>query len=277
MARFCNALNLALGNAEFLRQTPWPALQDYKHDARRFFQLKKSLQVRYGETAYFSAAERMLWQQLAGQQGASGPTALDVPVIPVLDPAKTRQILQDMGLTSAAARADAIAHHILNHLDQLQQRDNARHQDLSQRLQRVLEDVVARRIDNDDDYLTQVERCYQQLIDTVLGQSPQQALEADGLMLALYAMFLPHLHPAAPEQRDAWAKAAALTFCVYLAPFKVGKPVQNQINHMKNQMDDYLYDIMEKDQQLRLSGEEKDQILAQSLQFAEQYWLPKPR
>lgn len=267
--RYCDALNVALGNADFMRATPMVSLTEYRQDALRFFDLKIVLPVRYGEAAHFSAAERMLWQQLVGPQ-----RLLSVPEIHILDPNRTTETLREIGLTSHCAQADAIVHHILRYLEQLQEPHNQAHQRLSQQAREVLEAVLARRIEHDEDYLAQVNQLYQQLLHIVLGPAPGQALEQDGLMLALYAMILPMLNPDHPAQHDHWARTAASTFCAYLAPVKSALVTLAQKREITNQIDDYLYDVMEKHQQAKLSSAQKDHVLNQAWQLAQQYRRP---
>ena len=135
-----------------------------------------------------------------------------------------------------------------------------------------MNDFQARRID-EADYLAQIRNLYANFLQPSNNPSPDQVLNTDGLTLRLVNLILPILHDhAEASQKNQWANAGAQAFihCLQQTRPTAYYDDSDQLKQIANQIDDYLCDVMEKEQQAALSNAQKDELISQVLLLAQE-------
>ncbi len=268
LSAFSKTLKIALSTESFVNETKESEINTYKADLKRFMNLKVSVKKRYGDNIDYRDYEPQIQKLLDTYVTASEVTQL-TRAINILDEVELNQELEKRG--SVSSKADMIAHNTLKYIDEKMQEDPVFYEKFSSLIQQAIDDFKAKRL-TDLQYLKQVQEHYKNVTEHRDSDIPKE-LENNDDAKAFYNLLKKAISKYLPENKTAQNTVltqSAIAFCDIFEQYKIvdwqrNDDVQKQI---MNALDDYLYDVVRDEFNIKLNQDDMNSIIESALELA---------
>lgn len=245
---YTKTLAIALSSEQFLAKTSSADIARYKLVANRFTKLRASVQYRYAETIDYRDYEPKIKKLLDTHIHADTVTQLNEPAYIINDGGRTMLVAQEdepFGV-SKAAQADRIAFMAKQTVSENMDEDPAFYTKFSVLIQQVIDAYRQKRI-SDLEYLSQIKEMKRKL-DAREHDDIPEAVQHNDNAIACYGVIHPvftELGIDAEQVRAGGAECAVAFDELFAKNSKVNFwSDENSINEVKNEMDDYFYDVL---------------------------------
>jgi type I restriction enzyme R subunit len=272
LSAFARTLAIALSTESFITDTDPDRVGDYKKDLKRFERLRQSVRFRYAESIDYREYEPRIKKLLDTHIRADEVIVLNEPVN-IFDEAEFDQLKEAQGVAegkTAGALADAIAHATKRVITERMDEDPALYAKFSEMIQKAIDDFLARRI-SERDYLDTVIGIRKRVVVGQHDDVPAQ-VEGDEAAMAYFGVVRQVLGEAgvADGELEAICADAAVALGGILARndkvrFWDDPDAQNRV---RNEMDDYLYDVVRDERGVALDTEQQDEIIDRIMRVA---------
>jgi len=270
LSAYGKTLAIAMSSADFIANTPDARQQGYKNDLKRFQNLKAAVQLRYAEAIDYRDYEPKIRKLLDTHIAANEVLQLNEPVN-IFDQQAFQKVVEEHGpARSTAAKADIIAHATKKAISERMEQDPAFYERFSRMIQQAIDDYRARRI-SDLEYLNRTSEIREAVVNRKLDEMPQVLRGKDEAM-AVFGILKPFIsdHVNGVQQAEQIAAEAAVAIWDVIARNrKVGfwDDLDAQRRTM-NDIDDYLYDHIKGELDIKLTTAEMDEIIHRAMEIA---------
>lgn len=272
LSEYAKTLAIALSAEAFIMKVDDERLNRYKSDLKRFWKLKKSVQLRYAETIDFRDYDSKIKKLLDTHIQANEVIQLNEPVN-IFDNSTFSMVKEEQGIygKTTAAKADAIAFATKKVIAERMEEDPAFYEKFSKLIQQAIDDFHAKRI-SDLEYLNRSEDIRDKVVTRRHDDMPA-VLEGNDDAMAYYGV----LQPLFEEFQISKQASMAITINTALAVQKILDAhwkVQfwdddDAKKQAINDIDDYLIDEVKSKNGLDISFEQIDDIIARVMKVAE--------
>ncbi|MCP4579093.1 MAG: type I restriction endonuclease subunit R, partial [Deltaproteobacteria bacterium] len=263
-SRFARTLALALSSSNFLEETPAKTIDQYKKDLKTFQNLRADVCQRFQETIDFSEYEPKIKKLIDMHVGAGEVRQLCEP-INLLNAGERQKVLKEKG-KSADAKADTIASATRHVIEQEMGKDPAFYRKFSKLLEQVIEAYHQGRME----VLEALEkiRDISTKVVTHTDDHIPKALYGRDMARRYYGQIREKMAEYGGKIEDP-AAAVSLQIVDRIAPYKIRDWRKNPdaINKMRGEIDDILFDVMEKNG-IALSLNDQDAIIDKCIEVA---------
>lgn len=268
LARFARNLAIALSTAEWVNEPKNErAIKTYKDDLRRFQKLRTSVRKRYQEDIDFKHYEDRVRKLLDQHIQANEIITLTAPVNIFDDKAFNEAVAEQ---TTPASKADMIASLTKRTITERMEEDPVYFEKISALIERAIAEHKAQRM-SDLDFLNAIRAAREQVVRPQHDDVPAHLRGKDNAV-AFYHALEKYLREAAANGHDIRADAAEAAETMLDIVDKrrvVNWPQRDDIqNEMRNDLDDYLFDVMRDQKGYPLTSATMDDIIDRLLGIA---------
>ena len=276
LSAYSKSLSIALSSEQFIMNSDEKKLQTYKHDLKRFQNLKAAVKLRYAEAIDYRDYEPKIKKLLDTHIQANEVTQLNEPVN-IFDEKMFSAVKEQQGVyqtKTTASKADTIAHATKRSISENMDEDPAFYEKFSKLIQAAIDDFKAKRI-SDLEYLNRVIDIRNKVATKQHDDMPDCIRENDEAC-AYFGLIKPQFQQVATlnqvddVQLDAIAAQTSLAIqkiiddhwkVDFWDDFDIQKTVMNDI-------DDFLYDEVKEQYGVTLNLEQMDEIIEKTMQVA---------
>lgn len=269
LAGFAGTLATALSSNDFVNDPRNERrIKRYKDDLRRYQNLRTAVRRRYRENIDFKVYESRIRKLLDTHIHAHEVTSLTAKVDIFDEEAFKEAVAQ---LTEPASKADAIASMTKRTITERMQEDPVFYEKFSKLIQKAIDDYRKERI-TELEFLKKATEIREQVVKPANEDVPETVRD-NALAVAFFhtmeKAFSAHPENSGRETRNA-AAAAAKAFSEIVDRHRVVNWTHNQDvqNAMRNDMDDYLLDVVRDDCGIAITSAMLDEIADSALQTA---------
>jgi type I restriction enzyme R subunit len=267
LAQFARTLAIGLSTADWVNDPAHAAeIATYKDDLRRFQKLRTAVRKRYQEDIDFKLYEERVRKLLDQHIQANEIITLTAPVN-IFDEQAFEQAVGEQ--TTPASKADMIASLTQRTITERMEEDPVYFERLSALIQKAIDDHRAERI-SQLDFLNIVRTARDQVVRPRHEDVPER-LRDNETAVAFYHALEKHLGDATPgkDVRGDAADGAEAMLDIIQQRRVVNWAQRDDIqNEMRNDLDDYLYDVMRDQKGLPLTPAIMDDIIDRALSIA---------
>lgn len=268
LTQYGKTLTIALSSQKFLAETDTGKISRYKKDFKFFQKLRYEVKRRYADSVDYGDIEPQILKLFDNHMQAGEVMQLIEPVN-IFDEETFAKVVEentsDKEKRATAAKADSIAHQTKKVINEKMEEDPALYDKLSKMLADVINDYRDKRI-SDIEYLNQAVRIAKQVKGQVHENVPE-ALKDKAEAQVYYGNLL---------KIESIFKDEAITTDTALAIddiFKSRKKINfwnddDAINAVKNDIDDYFYDILKEEKGIEFSVKDLDEVIDKVLKIA---------
>jgi len=272
LTEYSKTLAISLSSERFMTQTADSQIKQYKDDMVRFQRLRGLVKQRYQESIDYRDYEPRIQKLLDTHIQAHEVLQLNEPVN-IFDEQIFNQVKEEQGVYSvstAAARADIIAHATKRAITEKMEQDPAFYSQFSTLTRQAIDDYRAQRI-SAPEYLTQVIECRDNMINRQHKNVPKTVAGNDAA-IAYFGVIQKCLEKFDLDKDEYAEMAANIARGVDRSiqrHWKVGFwQDHDSQKHVKNDIDDYLYDEVKERQGVELCFELMNEIIERTMQVA---------
>jgi type I restriction enzyme, R subunit len=267
LAAFARTLAIGLSTADWVNDPANASvIGTYKDDLRRFQKLRTSVRKRYQEDIDFKLYEERVRKLLDQHIQANEVVTLTAPVN-IFDEQAFEHAVGEQ--TTPASKADLIASLTQRTIVERMEEDPVYFERLSALVQKAIDDHRAQRI-SELEFLNIVRAARDQVVRPKHEDVPER-LRTDDTAVAFYHALEKHLSDAVPG-KDIKVEAAegAEAMLDIIKRRRVVNWTQREDiqNEMRNDLDDYLFDVMRDEKGLPLTPAIMDDIIDRTLNIA---------
>lgn len=266
LSAYNRTLGIALSTVKFNFDTPEEQMDRFKRDLVFFQKLRVSVKKRYSDEIDYKEYEAKV-QKLINTHVTSNEVLQVTPLVNIFEPEKFQAEIDK--LDSDAARADTIAHRTKRTISEKMEEDPFFYRRLSKILEEAIEAYREGRI-SDAEYLNRVTESMKSVRDRT-GDDLPAALRSQEVAKAFYGVVSDVLgrKNGSIANRKELAAQAALRIDELVIQNRVVDWISNLDiqNQMRNQIDDYLYEMKEENE-IDLTLEDMDFIIENVLKIA---------
>ena len=267
---YAKTLAIAMSSEAFITGTPVNRLKAYKADLKRFTNLKAAVKMRYAESIDYRDYEPRIQKLLDTHISANEVLRLNEPVN-IFDVEAFQRVVEDQGQAKpAGAKADMIAHATKRAITEHLEEDPAFYEKFSKLIQQAIDDYRTGRI-SDLDYLKRASEIKDAVINRKTDDVPA-VLQGNDHAIACFGLVEPYFgqHIADGSQARAVAAEAALSIWRIIERNRVVGYWDNLDAQRRtmNDLDDYLYDEIRGNRDIKLTTEQMDEIINRVMQLA---------
>jgi type I restriction enzyme, R subunit len=269
LAGFAGTLATALSSNDFVNNPRNERrIKRYKDDLRRYQNLRTAVRRRYRENIDFKVYESRIRKLLDTHIHAHEVTSLTAKVDIFDEEAFKEAVAQ---LTEPASKADAIASMTKRTITERMQEDPVFYETFSKLIQEAIDDYRKARI-TELQFLKKVTEIREQVVKPANEDVPE-TIRDNALAVAFFHTmdkgFGAHPENSGRKTREA-ATAAAKAFSEIVDRHRIVNWTLNQDvqNAMRNDMDDYLLDVVRDDRGIAITSAMLDEIADSALQTA---------
>jgi type I restriction enzyme R subunit len=277
LTEYGKTLAIALSSEQFIMQTDEAQLKRYKSDLLRFEKLRKAVRLRYAEAIDYGDYDSKIKKLLNTHIQANEVTQLNDPVNIFDDNAfsMVRETQAIYRTQNAAANADHIAHATKRKITENMDKDPAFYEKFSKLIQETIDDFRQQRI-LALDYLQKVSDIRDKVENTQRDDVPDE-IRNNREACAYFGAIKPCLSKIDMDDSQTDDIAIKTTLAIQTAIDKNWKVDfwndSDAQNDVKNEMDDFFYDVVEDVYGIDLSSEQMDEMISQTMQIAK-FWRP---
>jgi type I restriction enzyme R subunit len=267
LAQFARTLAIALSTADWINDPRnESAIASYKEDLRRFQKLRTAVRKRYQEDIDFKLYEERVRKLLDQHIHANEVITLTAPVN-IFDEKAFEEAVGEQ--TTPASKADMIASLTQRTITERMEEDPVYFEKISALIQKAIDDHRAQRI-SQLEFLNIIRDAREQVVRPRHDDVPQH-LRGNDTVVAFYHAIEKHLAAVAPgADVKADAGEAAEAMLDIIARRRVVNWAQRDDiqNEMRNDLDDYLFDVMRDGKGHPLTPDSMDEIIDRILSIA---------
>lgn len=270
---FSITLGIALSSEHFLSEASSHELKMYKDDLKRFQKLKASVKIRYAESIDYRDYEPKIKKLLDTHLQANEVIVLN-ELVNIFNDKEFNELIDDKGIThgkSISSKADFMAHTMKATATEKMDEDPAFYEKFSKMIQDVIDAYKQRLIDGLE-YFKQIKDLREKFINKAVVDMPKK-LETQTEARAFYGNIREYItsNDTPLEIINDIVADTALEIANIFKNNQVVMFWQNTEaqNKVKNEIDDYLYDIVKGEKGLKLTTEQMDNIINTSMRLAE--------
>ena len=277
LTEYGKTLAIALSSEQFIMQTDEAQLKRYKSDLLRFEKLRKAVRLRYAEAVDYGDYDSRIKKLLNTHIQANEVTQLNAPV-DIFDDNTFPMVREAQGIYrtgNTAANADHIAHATKRKITENMDKDPAFYEKFSKLIQEAIDDFRQQRI-LALDYLQKVSDIRDKVENTQRDDVPDE-IRNNREACAYFGAIKPCLSKIDIDESQTDDIAIKTTLAIQTAIEKNWKVDfwndSDAQNDVKNEMDDFFYDVVEDVYGIDLSSEQMDEMISQTMQIAK-FWRP---
>jgi len=258
-------------------QTDEAQLKRYKSDLLRFEKLRKAVRLRYAEAIDYSNYDARIKKLLNTHIQANEVTQLNDPVN-IFDDNAFSMVRETQGIyrtQNTAANADHIAHATKRKITENMDKDPAFYEKFSKLIQEAIDDFRQQRI-LALDYLQKVSEIRDKVESTQRDDVPDE-IRNNREACAYFGAIKPCFSEIDMDESLTDDMAIKTTLAIQTAieqnwkvDFWNDSDAQNAV---KNEIDDFFYDVVEDVHGIDLSSEQMDEMISQTMRIAK-FWRP---
>jgi type I restriction enzyme R subunit len=266
LAAYNRTLGIALSTVKFNFETQEEQIDHYKRNLVFFQKLRISVKKRYSDEIDYKEYEAKV-QKLINTHVTSDEVLQVTPLVNIFEPEKFQAEIDK--LDSDAAKADTIAHRTKRTISEKMEEDPFFYRRFSKVLEEVIEEYREARI-SDAEYLNRVTEIMKSVRDRTGDELPPslRSREAAKGFYGVVNDVISRKNGSIPNPKELAAKAALkideLILQNRVVDWTSNLDVQNR---MRNQIDDYLYEMKEENE-IDLTLEDMDFIIESALKIA---------
>jgi type I restriction enzyme R subunit len=267
LAKFARTLAIALSTADWINdprnESP---ITSYKEDLRRFQKLRTAVRKRYQEDIDFKLYEERVRKLLDQHIHANEVITLTAPVN-IFDEKAFEEAVGEQ--TTPASKADMIASLTQRTITERMEEDPVYFEKISALIQKAIDDHRAQRI-SQLEFLNIIGDAREQVVRPRHDDVPQH-LRGNDMAVAFYHAIEKHLAAVAPgtDVRADAGEAAEAMLDIIARRRVVNWAQRDDIqNEMRNDLDDYLFDVMRDRKGHPLTPDSMDEIIDRILSIA---------
>ena len=275
LTEYGKTLAIALSSEQFIMQTDEAQLKRYKSDLLRFEKLRKAVRLRYAEAIDYGDYDSKIKKLLNTHIQANEVTQLNAPV-DIFDDNAFSMVRETQGIyrtQNTAANADQIAHATKRKITENMDKDPAFYEKFSKLIQEAIDDFRQQRI-LALDYLQKVSDIRDKVENTQRDDVPDE-IRNNREACAYFGAIKPCLSKIDIDDSQTDDIAIKTTLAIQTAIDKNWKVDfwndSDAQNDVKNEMDDFFYDVVEDVYGIDLSSEQMDEMISQTMQIAK-FW-----
>ncbi len=273
LSEYGKSLAIALSAEQFIVRTDEEQLKRYKNDLKRFQKLRAAVKLRYAEAIDYRDYEPRIKKLLDTHIQANEVTRLNDPVN-MFDDSTFSMVKEKRGVyrtKTRAARADIIAHATKRTITESMERDPAFYEEFSKLIQDAIDGFRKQRI-SDLEYLQKVSAIRNKVANAQRDDVPDSISDNDEAC-AYFGAVKPCLTEVDESRGDGVAAKTALAIKSALeknwkVDFWNDSDAQNAV---KNEMDDFFYDVVKDVHGIDLSSEQMDEMISRTMEIAK-FW-----
>ena len=266
------SLSIALSSQSFIMNESSEKIQLYRHDLKRFENLRLFVKQRYCEAIDYREHEPKIQKILDMHIQADRVTVLN-EAINIFDDQLLSDVKQGKGITaskSQAARADMIAHATKKVITEKLEEDPIFYEKFSKLIQKVIDDFRAKRI-SDLEYIQQASEIRDKVAHKKRENTPEPLMNNEEA-LAYYGIGQEVFQKQFLDCEEAQKYSVDLALNIQNS-IKRHRKVQfwqdlDAQNKVKNDIEDYLYDEVRIKNGINLATEQMDEIIERSMKVA---------
>jgi len=272
LTAFLKTLAIALSSERFLVSTNQEKIDEYRGDLRRFQNLRLAVQRRYAETVNYKDYEPRIKKLLDTHISANSVTSLNEPVN-IFNDSAFWEVKSEQGIygsKAAAAKADTIAHATKRTIHERMDEDPSFYERFSELIQKTIDDFRAQRI-SELEYLEKVSLLRDDMEARRHENVPEKLAGRDHA-IAFYGALKPRMAAGNRDHElaEICAQDSALAIEEILkrhwkVHFWDDPDAENQV---RNDMDDFFFDVVKGARGLDLGTSEIDVIMDEVLRIA---------
>lgn len=277
LTEYGKTLAIALSSEQFIMQTDEAQLKRYKSDLLRFEKLRRAVRLRYAEAIDYGNYDSRIKKLLNTHIQANEVTQLNTPVN-IFDDNAFSMVRETQGIyrtQNTAANADQIAHATKRKITENMDKDPAFYEKFSKLIQEAIDDFRQQRI-LALDYLQKVSEIRDKVESTQRDDVPDE-IRNDGEACAYFGAIKPCFSEIDIDESQTDDIAIKTTLAIQTAIDKNWKVDfwndSDAQNVVKNEIDDFFYDVVEEVHGIDLSSEQMDEMISQTLRIAK-FWRP---
>ena len=277
LTEYGKTLAIALSSEQFIMQTDEAQLKRYKSDLLRFEKLRKAVRLRYAEAIDYGDYDSKIKKLLNTHIQANEVTQLNAPV-DIFDDNAFSMVRETQAIyrtPNTAANADHIAHATKRKITENMDKDPAFYEKFSKLIQETIDDFRQQRI-LALDYLQKVSDIQDKVENTQRDDVPDE-IRNNREACAYFGAIKPCLSKIDIDESQTDDIAIKTTLAIQTAIDKNWKVDfwndSDAQNAVKNEMDDFFYDVVEDVYGIDLSSEQMDEMISQTMQIAK-FWRP---
>ncbi len=268
LAEFARNLAIALSTADWVNDSKNErAIKTYKDDLRRFQKLRTAVRKRYQEDIDFKLYEERVRKLLDQHIHANEIVTLTAPVNIFDEKAFDEAVAEQ---TTPASKADMIASLTQRTITERMEEDPVYFEKISALIQKAIADHKAQRL-SELEFLNIVQQAREQVVRPRNDDVPQD-IRSNASAVAFYHALEKHLGAVATNGRDIKTDSAeaAQTMLDRIEQRRVVNWAQRDDiqNEMRNDLDDYLFDVVRDQKGYALTPAVMDDIIDRLLSIA---------
>ncbi len=266
LSAYIRTLKIAMSSFEFIEKTPERIVEKYRNDAKFFLQLRVSVKARYSDAIDYKQYETQV-QKLIDTHIASDKIITLTDQVNIFEKEKFEEEVEKV--IGKAAKADMIASRTAKTITERMEEDPAFYKKFSSLLEETIEEYRQRRID-EIEYLEQVKQIMNSVQNRTGDETPEQ-LKDNEVAKAFYGIVNEMLDIKIPDEgkrKDLSAETGLIIDEIIIQNKVVDwQEKEDVINRMKQNIEDYLYETMSKEE-LELDWDIIDNIIEKSIDIA---------
>ncbi len=277
LTEYGKTLAIALSSEQFIMQTDEAQLKRYKSDLLRFEKLRKAVRLRYAEAIDYGDYDTRIKKLLNTHIQANEATQLNDPV-DIFDDNALSMVRETQGIyrtQNTAANADHIAHATKRKITENMDKDPAFYEKFSKLIQEAIDDFRQQRI-LALDYLQKVSDTRDKIESTQRDDVPDE-IRNNREACAYFGAIKPCFSKIDIDESQTDGIAIKTTLAIQTAIDKNWKVDfwndSDAQNVVKNEIDDFFYDVVEDIHGIDLSSEQMDEMISQAMRIAK-FWRP---
>ncbi len=266
LREYQKTLSVALATEHFYDETPEARIKSYKDDLKFFRGLRASVQQRYAETIDYSQYEKQI-RKVMDSHIQSPDVEVVTETVNIFDVEAFDKVVEER--VGTAAKADTIASRTVKTIREKMDEDPVFYRKFADLVQKAIDDYRANRISDAEylrlvtDYMGTVRRGH----DQDLPKGLTFYAEAPAYYGILGETLGEYRNSADDRRKLAEEMALAIQKIVDSRKKVDWAKSEDVIKGIKNDLDDYLFDL-EESQGVRLSSEEMDVIIERCIAVA---------
>lgn len=257
---FSRCLHISLSSDKLLDVFDERKIDQLKRDWKQFFELKRSVQLRYQETVDVREFEPKI-QKLLDDHVVAMPAETIIEVVNINDPAALRAVVEEAGV-SEASKADRIASATRRAITEKMDEDPAFYRQFSEMLQETIRAYRERRL-SEREYLNSVSDLASKVARKDRGRDVPASIRGDDDAQALFGLLEGRLarQEGAILAPDEGASIALDVTNIIRSHLIVGIWSNGVAqNNLRNAIDDYFFDVLRDTKQIELPMEQLDDL-----------------
>lgn len=267
LAIFSKTLSIALSSQKFLDKTPPSLITTYKKDLKRFHNLKAAVKLLYSESVDYRDVDPKIRKLLDTHLHASEITQIVAPF----------NLFDDVSFESAlaqqktdASKADLITSITKRTINEKLEEDPAFYSEFSELINQTIADYHASRI-SEAEYYQKTQEIREKILHRDQTDIPQDFLTNPDA-IAFFGLIKPFIttHENDPQRCQQISEDTTLAILEIINNYCIVDWQNNEDIHKKimNKIDDFLYDDLGDRKGIKLTPDEMDNLIEQTLLLA---------